>query len=68
MAEITTRLILRNDTAEAWATDSGKATPLKPGEAAVEISNGKAKLKVGIADNSTFETAPYIGGTEANVF
>lgn len=68
MAEINTIIQLRNDSASNWATDAGKATPLKPGEAAVEIIDGKAKLKVGIAEDSTFETAPYIGGTEANVF
>ena len=68
MAEINTRIILRNDTAEAWATDAGKATALKAGEAAVEIKNGKAKVKVATEDNQTFENAPYIGGAEANVF
>ena len=68
MAEINTRIILRNDTADKWATEAGAATPLKPGEAAVEIVNGKAKLKVGIAEDSTFASAPYIGGAEANVF
>ena len=68
MAEINTRIILRNDSAEAWATEAGKATPLKAGEAAVEIKNGKAKVKVAIEDNQTFENAPYIGGAEANVF
>ncbi len=68
MAEINTRIILRNDSAEAWATEAGKATSLKAGEAAVEIKNGKAKVKVATEDNQTFENAPYIGGAEANVF
>ena len=68
MAEITTRIVLRNDSAEAWATDAGKATALKAGEAAVEFVNGKAKLKIATADDQTFANAPYIGGAEANVF
>lgn len=68
MAEINTRIVLRNDTTENWSTEAGKATPLKAGEAAVEIINGKAKVKVAIEDNQTFENAPYIGGAEANVF
>lgn len=67
MAEIKTRIILRNDTAEAWGTDAGKATPLKAGEAAVELKDGKAKLKIATEDNQTFANAPYVG-TEANVF
>ena len=68
MAELNTRIILRNDTADNWATEAGKATALKAGEAAVEIINGKAKLKVATVDNQTFEAAPYVGGAEANVF
>lgn len=68
MAEITTRIVLRNDTADKWATEAGASTPLKAGEAAVEFVNGKAKLKVATEDNQTFANAPYIGGAEANVF
>ena len=67
MAEINTRIVLRNDTAENWGTEAGKSTALKAGEAAVEFKNGKAKLKIATA-NQTFEEAPYIGGAEANVF
>ena len=55
MAEINTRIILRNDTADAWGTEAGAATPLKKGEAAVEIKDGKARVKVAIEDNKTFE-------------
>ena len=65
MAEINTRIILRNDTAENWEKSTLK---LKGGEAAVEVVNGKAKLKIATADDQTFENAPYIGGAEANVF
>ena len=65
MAEIKTRIILRNDTAENWENSEVK---LKAGEAAVEIVNGKAKLKIATADNQGFAAAPYVGGAEANVF
>lgn len=68
MAEITTRIILRNDTADKWSTEAGAATPLKAGEAAVEIANGKAKLKIATSDDQTFAAAPYVGGAEANIF
>ncbi len=68
MAEITTRIVLRNDTAEAWGTEAGKATKLRKGEAAVEIKDGKAKVKVATENDQAFENAPYIGGSEANVF
>ena len=68
MAEINTRIILRNDTAEAWGTETGAATPLKKGEAAVEIKDGKARVKVAIEDNKTFADAPYIGSEDAKVF
>ena len=68
MAEITTRIVLRNDTAEAWGTDAGKATILHAGEAAVEIKDGKAKLKIATAENQTYANAPYFGAPEAQVF
>ena len=65
MAEIKTRIILRNDTAENWENSEVK---LKKGESAVEIVDGKAKLKIATADDQEFAAAPYIGGAEANVF
>lgn len=65
MAEIQTRIILRNDADSAWESST---LALKKGEAAVEIKGDKAKLKVATADNQTFAAAPYIGGEEANVF
>lgn len=61
MAEINTIIQLRNDTAEKWATEKGQATPLKAGEVAVEIANGKARLKIGTGDNSTFGNSEYFG-------
>lgn len=68
MAQINTRIILRNDSAEAWGTDAGKATQLKKGEAAVEIKDGKARVKVAVEDNKTFADAPYIGSEDAKVY
>ena len=65
MAEIKTRIILRNDTADNWENSQVK---LQTGEAAVEIVNGKAKLKIATADEQEFSAAPYVGGAEANVF
>ena len=65
MAEIKTRIILRNDTAENWENSEVK---LKKGESAVEIVDGKAKLKIATADDQTFTSAAYVGGAEANVF
>ena len=65
MAEIKTRIILRNDTAENWENSEVK---LKKGESAVEIVDGKAKLKIATADDQSFASAAYVGGAEANVF
>ena len=65
MAEIKTRIILRNDTAENWENSEVK---LKKGESAVEIADGKAKLKIATADDQSFASAAYVGGAEANVF
>ena len=70
MAEINTIIQLRNATAEKWATESGQATPLRPGEVAVEIVDGKAKLKIGTSDDSTFGNSEYFGSDvkEAQVY
>ena len=70
MAEINTIIQLRNDTAEKWATEAGQATPLKPGEVAVEIVDGKAKLKIGTSADSTFGNSEYFGSDvkEAQVY
>ena len=70
MAEINTIIQLRNDTAEKWATEAGQATPLKPGEVAVEIVDGKAKLKIGTSNDSTFGNSEYFGSDvkEAQVY
>ena len=47
MAEIKTRIILRNDSADAWKDSE---VELQQGEAAVEIKDGKAKVKIATAD------------------
>ena len=65
MAEINTRLVLRHDESADWANSK---VELKAGEAAVEILDGKAKLKIATADGQVFADAPYVGGAEANVF
>ena len=65
MAEIKTRIILRNDSADAWKDSE---VELQQGEAAVEIKDGKAKVKIATADGQTFADAAYVGGAEANVF
>lgn len=57
---------LRNDSSENWATEAGQATPLKKGEAAVEIITNEdgtktAKLKIGTSDDSTFSSVAYVG-------
>ena len=65
MAEINTRLVLRHDESADWANSQ---VELKAGEAAVEILDGKAKLKIATADGQVFADAPYVGGAEANVF
>ena len=70
MAELNTIIQLRNDTAEKWATEEGQATPLKAGEVAVEIVDGKAKIKIGTSDDSTFGNSEYFGSDvkEAQVY
>lgn len=65
MAELRTRIILRNDDSTAWETST---LSLKKGEAAIEIKDGKAKMKIATADDQTFLQAPYVGAEEAQVF
>lgn len=70
MAEINTIIQLRHDNADKWSTEAGQATPLKPGEVAVEIVDGKAKLKIGTSEDSTFGNSEYFGSDvkEAQVY
>ena len=65
MQEIKTIIQLRNDTADNWATNEGQSTPLMPGEVAVEIVDGKAKLKIGTSEESTFGNSEYFASSAA---
>ena len=65
MAEINTRIILRNDSADNW---EGSQVELKQGEAAVEIKDGKAKVKIATANGQTFADAAYIGSEDEKMF
>lgn len=65
MAEIKTKILLRNDETANWESSS---LVLSKGEAAVEFTeDSKAKIKIGDG-NSTFNALPYVGGDEAQVF
>lgn len=68
MAELYTRLVLRNDSAENW--EANKTKSLLKGELGVEFDeNGKAKVKIGNGvEGATWETLPYFGGEEAKVY
>ena len=65
MAEINTRIILRNDSADNW---EGSKIELKQGEAAVEIKDGKAKVKIATENGQTFADAAYIGSEDEKMF
>ena len=62
---INTIIQLRNDTAENWAA-AGQDVTLMAGEVAVELVDGKAKLKVGNGTNN-FNELDYFA-PEAQVF
>lgn len=66
MAELRTRLILRNDSTTNWLTN--ESTVLLKGEVGVEfLANGKVKMKVG--DGVTpWSGLSYFGGEEAHVY
>lgn len=69
MAELKTRIILRNDTTADWekvkANDKYK---LLKGEIGIEfVKNGSPKMKIG-DDTSTWEALPYFGGTATELF
>lgn len=67
MAEIKTRIILRNDSTANWTLNSDQV--LLKGEAGVEfLENGKVKVKIGDG-TKTWAELPYFGGnSEAQVF
>lgn len=69
MAQLNTRLVLRNDSSDKWtAADANSDLILMKGEIGIEFDpTGKVKMKVG--DGTTNWTAlSYFGGEEANVF
>lgn len=72
MAQLTTRLIVRNDTTGNWnaaVTDAGdEGLVLLKGELGIEFTaDNKTKIKVG--DGTTkWENLPYFGGEEAKTF
>lgn len=66
MAQINTRIILRNDSSANWLTNETQV--LLKGEVGIEfLADGKVKMKIG--DGTTAWSAlPYFGGDEAHVF
>lgn len=67
MSQINTRIVLRNDSAEAWSDVKDTAILLK-GEVGIEFdSNGAPKMKIGDG-KTTWANLDYVGGSQANVF
>lgn len=66
MAQLNTRIILRNDSSANWLTNESQV--LLKGEVGIEfLESGKVKMKVG--DGTTAWSAlPYFGGDETHVF
>lgn len=66
MAELKTRIIIRNDSTENWTAN--KTTVLKKGEIGIEfLADGKIKQKIGDG-TTTWENLAYFGGEEAKTF
>ena len=66
MAQLNTRIVLRNDSTANWLT--GKDQVLLKGEVGIEfLANGKVKMKVGDG-TTTWENLPYFGGEDAHVY
>lgn len=66
MAQLNTRIVLRNDSSANWLTNETQV--LLKGEVGIEfLETGKVKMKVG--DGTTAWSAlPYFGGDESHVF
>lgn len=62
MANVTTRIVMRNDTAANWETYKDTAR-LLPGEIGVENDTGK--YKIGREGNLTWGELPYAAGDES---
>lgn len=66
MAQLNTKIVLRNDSTDAWSAVKDDAVLLK-GEVGVEfLSDGTPKMKIGDG-TSTWAELAYVGGSEANV-
>lgn len=71
MAEIKTRIVLRNDSTAGWKAVEADATyKLLRGEIGIEFANdGASSAKMKIGDGvSTWEALPYFGGSETELF
>ena len=69
MAELKTRIILRNDTTAGWKEVKANDTyKLLKGEIGIEfVESGSPKMKIGDG-TSTWEALPYFGGTATELF
>ena len=66
MAQLNTRIVLRNDSTAKWL--EGKDQVLLKGEVGIEfLESGKVKMKIGDG-TTTWENFPYFGGEEAHVY
>ena len=66
MAQLNTRIVLRNDSTAKWL--EGKDQILLKGEVGIEfLESGKVKMKIGDGI-TTWENLPYFGGEEAHVY
>lgn len=66
MANLRTRIVLRNDSTANWLTNSDQV--LLKGEVGIEfLTDGKVKMKVGDG-TKTWNELPYFGGDESHVY
>lgn len=66
MAQLNTKIVLRNDSTDAWSAVKDDAVLLK-GEVGIEfLADGAPKMKIGDG-TSTWAELAYVGGSEANV-
>lgn len=66
MAELQTRIVLRNDSTSNWLTNSTQV--LLKGEVGIEFfADGKAKMKIGDG-TKPWDELPYFGGEESKTF
>lgn len=66
MAELRTRIVLRNDSTANWLAN--ESVVMLKGEVGIEfLANGQAKMKIGDGVK-TWAQLPYFGGEEAHVY